>query len=288
MLKLTRTLYTWTADPRYFDYYERVLFNHRLGTIDVHSGLTQYYLGVVPGSWRTFAAEHDSFWCCTGTGVEEFAKLNDSIYFHDADVLYVNLFTPSEVEWSAKKVRLRQTNTFPHTSETHLLIKADSPASFALNVRVPAWVVAFPRVQVNGKAVDVSAGPGSYVTIARTWQDGDTVTLQLPMNLRTEAMADDRSLKAILYGPLVLAGELTESALDATLVRNQMGPDFRKHAPNTIPSFAAANTDTNQWIQPTAKPLQFRTTGQQEDVVLKPFYEVPAGKPYSIFWKVQS
>jgi DUF1680 family protein len=288
MLKLTRALFTWTADPRYFDYYERVLFNHRLGTIDLHSGLTQYYLGVVPGSWRTFAAEHDSFWCCTGTGVEDFAKLNDSIYFHDAHALYVNLFTPSEVEWKAKKVRLRQTNTFPHSRETDLLIKADSPVSFALNMRVPAWVAAFPRLQVNGRAVDVSASPGSYLTIARTWQDGDTITLQLPMDLHIESMPDDRNLKAILYGPLVLAGELSDSELDANLVTNQMGPDLRKHTPNTIPSFSATNADANQWIQPAEKPLEFRTAGQRHDVLLKPFYQVPAGKPYSIYWNVKS
>ncbi len=49
MLKLTRHLYGWTADPRYFDYYERTLYNHRLGAMDPESGHTQYYLSLAPG-----------------------------------------------------------------------------------------------------------------------------------------------------------------------------------------------------------------------------------------------
>jgi len=44
---------------------------------------------------------------------------------------------------------------------------------------------------------------GSYVTISRIWSDGDRVEVQLPMQLQTEAMPDDPSMQAILYGPLV-------------------------------------------------------------------------------------
>jgi DUF1680 family protein len=83
MLKLTRHLYAWTGDPRYFDYYERTLLNHRIGTILAEKGYTQYYLSLTPGAWKTFNNEEHSFWCCTGTGVEEYSKLNDSIYWHD-------------------------------------------------------------------------------------------------------------------------------------------------------------------------------------------------------------
>ena len=88
MLKLARHLYSWTADPRYFDYYERALLNHRIGTIHPKTGHTQYYLSLTPGAWKTFNTEDQSFWCCTGTGVEEYSKLNDSIYWHDDDGVY--------------------------------------------------------------------------------------------------------------------------------------------------------------------------------------------------------
>ncbi len=119
MLKLTRHLYQWTGDPRYFDYYERTLLNHRIAAIDRETGATQYYLSIYPGAWKTFNTENDSFWCCTGTGVEEFSKLNDSIYFHDGNGLYVNLFIPSELNWSEKGLKIRQETNFPETADNH-------------------------------------------------------------------------------------------------------------------------------------------------------------------------
>ena len=113
MLKLARHLYGWTGDPRYFDYYERALLNHRIGTIQPQTGHTQYYLSLTPGAWKTFNTEDQSFWCCTGTGVEEYSKLTDSIYWHDDDGVYVNLFIPSELNWPERGFGLRQDTRFP-------------------------------------------------------------------------------------------------------------------------------------------------------------------------------
>ncbi len=129
MLKLTRHLYRWTADPRYFDYYERTLLNHRIAAIDRQTGATQYYLSIVPGAWKTFNTEDDSFWCCTGTGVEEFSKLNNSIYFHDANGLYVNLFIPSELNWTEKGIKVRQETDLPPSAHTTLIDRSCNPGA---------------------------------------------------------------------------------------------------------------------------------------------------------------
>ena len=114
MLKLTRHLYQLDRRPRYFDYYERSLLNMRLGTIHPETGHTQYYLSLTPGAWKTFNTEDKSFWCCTGTGVEEYSKLNDSIYWQRrGQASYVNLFIASELNWAEKGFRLRQDTSFP-------------------------------------------------------------------------------------------------------------------------------------------------------------------------------
>jgi DUF1680 family protein len=42
MLRLARPLYAWDPQPAYFDYYERLLLNHRIGTIRPERGYTQY------------------------------------------------------------------------------------------------------------------------------------------------------------------------------------------------------------------------------------------------------
>ena len=90
----------------------------RLGTIHPENGQTQYYLSLTPGAWKTFNTEYNSFWCCTGTGVEEYSKLNDRIYWHDGDGVYVNLFIASELNWAERGLRLRQETKFPESPST--------------------------------------------------------------------------------------------------------------------------------------------------------------------------
>ena len=102
MLKLARHIFGWTADPRVMDYYERTLFNSRLGTQNREDSGMSYFLPLAPGYWKYFNSTYDSFWCCTGTGIEEFAKTADSIYFHDDHGIFVNMFIASEVNWPEK------------------------------------------------------------------------------------------------------------------------------------------------------------------------------------------
>ena len=68
MMKLTRHLFAWSPQAQYMDYYERVLFNHRMGTIDPETGTTVYYLPLGNGYSKIYAKPFDSFWCCNGTG----------------------------------------------------------------------------------------------------------------------------------------------------------------------------------------------------------------------------
>jgi hypothetical protein len=285
MLKLTRKLYTWTPDPRYFDYYERTLYNHRLGTMDTKTGETQYYLGLVPGSWRTFATVYDSFWCCNGTGIEEYSKLNDSIYFHDENGIYVNLFIPSEVQWAEKGVRLRQTTKFPEEARTVLTVEASAPTQLALHIRVPAWVSAPPAIRVNGKLAEVSALPGSYLSIARVWKNGDRIEMELPMHLHMESMPDDSTLQAILYGPLVLAGELGSDGITDAMVVGHEGPDLKHHPPGEIPVLRVRGSDPKTWLEPAGKPLTFRTNVENGGVAFAPFHTI-SGQRYSVYWNV--
>jgi DUF1680 family protein len=284
MLKLTRHLYEWTGDVRYFDYYERALFNHRLGTIN-ENGNTQYYLGVVPGSWRTFGTDFDSFWCCTGTGVEEYSKLTDSIYYRDQEGIYVNLFIASELNWTERKFKLRQQTSFPDQAGTMLKVETAEPTQLALRIRVPSWIAGSPTVKINGKTSEITASPGSYLSISRVWTSGDRIEVGLPMALHTESMADDHSLRAFLYGPLVLAGKLGREGLTPELEHGPGGPSFKKAPPISIPEFSANNKPLDEWIKPGNQPLNFQTTGQTVDVALAPFYQVNRER-YSVYWKV--
>jgi DUF1680 family protein len=280
MMKLTRHLYSWTADPRYFDYYEKLMLNHRLGTILPEKGWTQYYLSLTPGTWKTFNTEDHSFWCCTGSGVEEYSKLADSIYWQDAEGLYVNQFIPSELNWIAKGLRVRQETKFPEQPVTSLTVTATSPIQLSIRLRIPGWLETAPAVKINGRALEASAAPGSYLTIKRTWNTGDRIELELPMSLRTEAMPDDPKTQAILYGPVVLAGDLGAEGLTERMIIGPNNPAVQRN-PIEVPAFKAAPG----WIQPAGAPLTFRTTGQVKDVTLVPLNRI-FGKRYSVYWLV--
>jgi len=283
MLKLTRHLYSWTPDPSYFDYYERSLFNHRIGTIQPKTGYTQYYLSLTPGAWKTFGSEDQSFWCCTGSGVEEFSKLNDSIYWRDDEGLYVNLFIASELNWEEKGFRLRQETKFPEQPGTTLTVTAAKAAPLAMRIRIPAWT-AGASVKINGKVTDVSPTPGSYLTFSRAWKAGDRIDVSLPMRLTIEAMPDDAALQAVLYGPIVLAGDLGAEGLTESMIIGPNAPRMRNLS-ITVPTFQAKGSDPQSWIKPGEKALTFRTSGQAKDVDLAPISSI-FGKRYSVYWKV--
>lgn len=301
MLKLARHLYTWTGDPRYFDYYERSLLNMRIGTIQPKTGHTQYYLSLVPGAYKTFNSEDNSFWCCTGTGVEEYSKLNDSIYWRDADGVFVNLFIPSELNWAEKGFRLRQDTNFPEQQSTTLVVSADKPLKMAMRLRIPGWLKTGPTVKINGAALEATASPGSYLAIHRTWKNGDKVEMELPMHLTVEKMPDDHTMQAFLYGPLVLAGDFGGDGLTETMITGINSPRVpRPNAPQNpnaaragvptlpqldIPTFKAAGPDPSAWIKPADKPLTFRTVGQSKDVTLVPINSL-FEKRYVVYWTV--
>ncbi len=285
MLKLTRHLYRWTGDPRYFDYYERTLLNHRIAAINRETGATQYYLSIVPGAWKTFNTENDSFWCCTGTGVEEFSKLNDSIYFHDREGLYVNLFIPSELRWKERNVIVRQETTFPDSTSTTLLIQTPTPLRMPLHIRVPYWVGPDTWVKVNGRVIDATPSPASYFTLTRTWHDGDRVEVNLPMYLHVEQMPDEPSTQAFLYGPLVLAGKLGRQDLTVATTIGLEGPEVRKH-PIRIPSLHANAGDVNTLLKASpTKNLTFETLGQPDKLTFVPFARLFDDR-YSVYWTV--
>ncbi len=284
MMKLTRHLYGWQGDARYMDYYERVLLNHRLGVIEPESGHTTYFLSMAPGAWKTLCTQFDSFWCCTGTGAEEYAKLNNTIYYHDNDALYVNLFFASRVHWRERGVRVRQRTSFPESEQTELIVEESPAEPWTMRLRIPAWTTAANAARLNSKPLDVAGTPGSYLTLTRRWKQGDRVELTMPMRLTAEPLRDDPTRQAFLYGPLVLAGQFPKVALPEHLEHLQ-GPEMAAAPPVEVPALKARGAEAADWIKPVAgEPLTFRTSGQQRDVTLKPLNQ--SWQRFAVYWDV--
>jgi hypothetical protein len=290
LMKLQRHVFSWTADARWMDAYERALFNCRLGTQNAQ-GLKQYFFPLAAGYWRAYNSPEESFWCCTGTGAEEFAKFADTIYFRRGSDIYVNQFIPSTLDWKDEAFVLEQVTHFPHEQGTTLKVKSSRPKQRTIHVRIPSWTTEDAQVKINGRPLEAMADPGSFLALRKTWEDGDTISITLPMQLRQEPLPGNDSVTAALYGPLVLAADLGAGPID--------GPQKVIHSGDTVPKDLSAaaslpkiavtsDADTKQWIQvESPSELRFTAAGKSAPNHLMPLYQI-AGQRYSVYWQLQS
>jgi DUF1680 family protein len=295
MLRLTRLLFANNPTAAYGDYYERTLYNAILGSQDPDTGMMTYFQSTRPGYIKLFCTPFDSFWCCTGTGIENHAKYGDSIYFcgtpgeSDPDSLYVNLFIASTLRWREKKIGLKQITSFPETGQTRLEIEVESPQRFALHIRHPAWAVT-ASVKVNGKSTELSRKPGSFIQLKRRWKDGDVVEVDMPMTVRSELLPGTTDTAAVVYGPLVLVGALgheVKPGQDLHVNERTIGSDFNE--PIDIPVFTGAVSAIPGKLKPTDTPLTFKLDGlgPSGDITLVPYYKM-AHQHYNMYWKIQN
>jgi DUF1680 family protein len=283
MLKLTRHLFGWQPDARWMDYYEKLLWNVRAGTQN-SDAMTMYYIPTVPGGWKTFGDVYEANLCCTGTGSEEYAKLVDTIYFHDDASIYVNQFVASEVRWAAKKVRLVQETHFPEEERTTLRIEGTGTAAFALKVRAPHWCDGM-KVAVNGEHVAAAKGADGYVKLGRTWKPGDVVVVELPMTLRQEALPGSPELTSVAYGPLTLVACMGREGLSQDMIDAGQGPDMDRLPPLPLPRYKGEQA---AWVKKEpGETLEFKTKGLDKDFTLRPQYRV-MDERFSVYWQKEA
>ncbi|WP_045727838.1 glycoside hydrolase family 127 protein [Xanthomonas sp. GPE 39] len=208
MLKLTRHLYQWTPQARYFDYYERTLHNHTMAAQHPATGMFTYMTPMISGGERGFSDKFDSFWCCVGSGMEAHAQFGDAIYWQDEAALYVNLYIPSRLDWSERDLSLELDSGVPENGKVRLqVLRAGARAPRRLLLRVPAWCQGRYTLRLNGKRLRRTPSDG-YLTLERDWRSGDVIELELATPLRLEHAAGDPQTVVVMRGPLALAADL--------------------------------------------------------------------------------
>ncbi len=288
MLKLTRHVFGWTADPACADYAERALFNGILGTQHPSDGAKLYYVPLGSGCWKYFGTPLADFWCCTGTGAESFAKLGELAYFHDDRGLWVNLYVASELSWPAQGLVLRQETRFPAEGSTRLSLRLRASRRFALRLRIPGWAGA-GEARVNGRSTAAPKVAG-YAVLERLWNDGDRVEWTVPMSLRAVPMPDDPTLAALAWGPVVLAGRLgrdglTPATLRAEPTKPRTVPEL-KASPVSAPELAATVAHPQESVRRAdGAPIRFeartKSGGTVELVPLNSLYD----ERYAVYWR---
>ncbi|WP_410670053.1 beta-L-arabinofuranosidase domain-containing protein [Amycolatopsis sp. cmx-4-68] len=271
MLKLTRELFTLYPDRADLaDYYERALLNQMIGQqnpADSHGHIT-YFSSLNPGGRRglgpawgggTWSTDYNSFWCCQGSGLETQTKLADSIYFHSDTTLIVNLFLPSVLTWAERGITVTQTTSYPAGDTTTLTVTGSVSETWAMRVRIPGWTSG-ATISVNGVAQNVTATPGTYATLTRSWASGDTVTVQLPMKVTLRPANDNANVAAVTYGPVVLAGNYGTGSLSG------------------LPAL-----DPSSVTRTSTSALAFSAKANGSSVNLVPFHDAQ-GFNYTVYW----
>jgi len=277
LIKMTRRLFALQPDVKYAEFHERALFNHILASIDPADGRTCYMVPVGRGVQHEYQGMFQSFTCCVGSGMESHALHGDGLYYESGDKLWVNLYAPSTARWEAAGVDLTTETDFPEGESASLKFTLKAPKQFILALRRPSWAGDGFTVKVNGQVVKNLAKPGSYIELKRKWKSGDNVAVTLPKTLRLEPTPDNARVAAILWGPLVLAGDL--------------GPERERRGGRAgqavnIPALVAAERPLTDWLKPVSgKPGNFHSdgVGREQDVELTPFYRLHR-RLYSVYW----
>ncbi|MFZ0733363.1 MAG: beta-L-arabinofuranosidase domain-containing protein [Candidatus Sulfotelmatobacter sp.] len=247
--KITRYLLRVTKDSHYGDSMERVLYNTILGAWPIQADGTSFY-------YSDYAATGKKVWygqkwpCCSGTFPQLAADYHISTYLRSADGVYVNLFTPSRVQWKdgTGHYGLKQNTKYPFDNNIQIEVSASQPKDYTLYLRIPAWAKFNPVLSVNGTRVSEPVEPGTFAGVRRTWKDGDRVELELPMPLRLESVdANHPEIVALLQGPLVLFA-VTDS--QPTFDRNAL---MQAKAANNAPGDWLANSSNGSAI--TMRPF---------------------------------
>ncbi len=287
MIKMSRALFALDPQMRYADFHERALFNHILGSMDPADGATCYMVPVGQGVVREYQDMEEDFTCCVGSGMESHALHGHGIYYGSADTLWINIYAPSTAVWDPAGVRLSMSTTFPEGDAAALTIETKRPRRFTIALRRPFWAGDGFTVKINGQAVKDPGPSGSYVRLSRKWKTGDKVELDLPKTLRLEPLPGDTGKAAIMWGPLVLAGDL--GAVPKRQPRDEAVATAATAAQWPVtPVLVTAASPVGDWVKPSKdKPGVFLTAGagRDRDVELVPFYRLHR-RVYAAYWDV--
>ena len=155
--------------------------------------------------------------------------------------LVAQLYTEGEVNakvGGGTKVTITETTKYPFKDQVNFTVNAAKSVSFPLYLRIPAWCKN-ASVKINGVPVKVNSANGEYIRLAKTWKNGDKITLHLPMQLKVRQWAKNKNSVSVNYGPLTYSLKIEEKYIKEDSKKTAIG-DSRWQAgadPEKWPSY---------------------------------------------------
>lgn len=268
MMRLCEYLFSFNQKSEYFDWYENALLNHILAQQD-ENGAKMYFVSLLQGHHRTYEKKYKSWWCCTGTGMENPEKYENNIFFFDGSTLYINLYIPSRLETDG--ISLEINTDYPYSDKINITVKCNTEID-SLKLRIPEFSHKAAAIRHGAKEFrEIEKG---YFTVSNI-KDGDTVELTLPMKI-TEYKSREKDVCALKYGPVTLCaplGKITDKVSE--YISNELLiDDITVEYPSLLLNGKSAETyveisDRKKLIFKI--PAKYSTLGTP--IILKPFFE---------------
>ena len=277
-----------TGDARYMDVLERSLYNGALDGLSL-SGDHFFYGNPLASHGQHSRREWFGTACCPSNIARLVSSLGDYIYAADDNSWYIQLFIGSEtqIKTGIAEVKIEQQTQYPWHGISRISIEPSSPLTHSLKIRVPGWAAGTPVpeglyhyskeqneqiiIQVNDEVVPYTIDKG-YATISRTWHTGDTVQIELPMQVnelesRAEVTAD-RDRFVLQRGPLIYCVEGVDNPGKAWSFWAPEGTQYR-----VFPYSVAG--EPVQAIRVQARGLSPANRGASVDVVPRTLTAIP-------------
>ncbi|MBR5166102.1 MAG: glycoside hydrolase family 127 protein [Ruminococcus sp.] len=285
MLKLSRELYKITGDSKYMDFYEGTYYNSILSSQNPETGMTTYFQPMATGYFKVYSTPYDKFWCCTGSGMESFSKLGDTIYMHGDNTLYVNMYQSSILNWADKNMTITQNSSIPEGDTTKFTIDGSGAVEFRF--RIPDWKAGAMTVKVNGTKYNYKT-VNDYASVSGDFNSGDVIELTIPEEVKAYALPDKNTVYGFKYGPVVLSAELGKSNMATgstgmwvTIPKDKVTPNETINIKSG--SVAQFMQTINDHLVRDGKSMKFTLKDTDHDLTFTPHFRQYQQR-YGIYW----
>ena len=255
------------------------------------TGFTTYFQPMATGYHKVFNTLDGNFWCCTGTGYENFTKLQRGIYYKEEGKLLIALYLSSELVTDSYRVVQECDLTNCEKIKITVTPNVDCKITNDIYLRIPEWAKSYPEVCVNGKAMDEDEKAlGGFIVIpGALLADGGQIEITLPMGLHYENLPDGKNTYAFLYGPYLLSARLGTAKMKTKFHGVQVSVPAERAVENddvkitdgiTVEDFLK-NLDSHLVRRPGT--MEFDLNGTDRDLVFTTHYN-QYKECYGIYW----
>lgn len=212
-----------TGEARFMDVLELTLYNSVLSGVDL-TGTNFFYvnplrrLDPMPTKlrWSRTRVPFVGAFCCPPNLVRTVAESADYAYAKSDNTIWINLYGGSMLDTElpdGRKVKLKQETDYPWNGRVRITMNECDGNEFALKLRIPGWAKS-AGLRINDAPLELSATPGTYLTLRRAWKPGDILELDLPMPVElieaNPQVEETLNQVAVKRGPLVYCLESTD------------------------------------------------------------------------------